>query len=101
MVDGKESMTAPYLVTQVDGEDVTGQLTVTVITKQRQVWVFAAYSDPGLDYVVTPQGRRFKTYEPYGETPIGVDPEVWHFYTNIGNDYPNEEVIHPFSGNHA
>lgn len=58
--------------------EVHDQQTDTYVVRfHGEIWVCTVGSDPGLDVIITPEGRSFPAYTPDGSQPFGVADEVW------------------------
>lgn len=66
------------LITRVD--DDQSSTTVMVYRHAGGAWTFVSHEDPGLDFVIRPNGVQTETYEPFGDRPHVVPEALWNQY---------------------
>jgi hypothetical protein len=72
------------LITRADSDEEGGK-SVHIYRFDGGAWSFVSHGDPGLDYVVKPDGRTLEVFTPWGDKPEGVPDQLWtQFMTDIG-----------------
>ena len=64
------------LITRVDDDNRT----VMIYRHAGGTWVFVCHEDPGLDFVVKPNGHTADVYEPFSDRPYAVPEDLWNQY---------------------
>lgn len=78
---------APVLVTRAD-DDHRGK-SVHLYRHDGGSWTFVSHADdPGLDYLVRPDGTTVEVYTPFGDTPSGVPEALWSQFMEDVLDSP-------------